>query len=144
MNFFLIIVIVALAWLIQGFLGFYQVKNFNHHYMLLRRNGRVAIGRQRGWFRSGTVVMLALDSGNKITKALRMQGVTVFSRMRPLDGLVGLNLSKIKEEDIAKYDKLTKSAVNDAKDNLKTVMRGEEIKPKPSLFEKIFVRKKKA
>ncbi|SUM31093.1 DNA-binding transcriptional activator GutM [Staphylococcus gallinarum] len=62
----------------------------------------MAIGRRPAIFKSGTLVLLQLNGKNVIEEARFMQGVTVFSKFKPLDGLNGLKLNKITDQDIKK------------------------------------------
>ncbi|WP_036737228.1 transcriptional regulator GutM [Paenibacillus zanthoxyli] len=137
-----IIIAMALSWLLQSVLGFLQIRHFNRHYTELRRIGRVAIGKKAGRFRAGTVVMLAIDSQGKILKAARMQGVTVFSRVRSLKGLEGKLLPKLEEGDLAGFDKLTKGAIRDAMSSYKIISNGGELKLKKTWIERLIPAKK--
>ncbi|AKG33661.1 transcriptional regulator GutM [Paenibacillus durus] len=137
-----IIIAMALSWLLQSVLGFLQIRHFNRHYTELRRIGRVAIGKKAGRFRAGTVVMLAIDSQGKILKAARIQGVTVFSRVRSLKGLEGKPLPKLEEGDLAGFDKLTKGAIRDAISSYKIISNGGELKLKKTWIERLIPAKK--
>ena len=54
MPFIYVFGIVAVsAYLLQGFLGFLQIKHFTKVYGEMRRKGRVAIGRKSGKFKAG-------------------------------------------------------------------------------------------
>ena len=53
-------VFVMAAYIFQMFLGWQQLKDFNKTYTMLRKLGRVAIGRKSGRIKSGTIVMLRL------------------------------------------------------------------------------------
>ncbi|WP_332633517.1 transcriptional regulator GutM [Halalkalibacter flavus] len=135
--FIYLIILVATAWLVQSFLGFFQIKNFNKHYALLRQKGRVAIGRRRGFFKAGTVLLIAINKGNKILEVRKMQGVTVFSRVKPMKGLDGKDLLKLTKQDLHIYDKLTVAAIQDAVANVKIISKGGEIPIQKSLFERL-------
>ncbi|MFD1775777.1 transcriptional regulator GutM [Paenibacillus rhizophilus] len=137
-----IIIVIALSWLLQSVLGFLQIRHFNRHYTELRRIGRVAIGKKTGRFRAGTVVMLAIDSHGNILKAAKMQGVTVFSRVRSLKGLEGKPLPKLEEGDLAGFDKLTKGAIRDAMSSYKIISNGGELKLKKTWIERLIPAKK--
>ncbi|WP_025025612.1 transcriptional regulator GutM [Caldalkalibacillus mannanilyticus] len=135
--FIYIILLIGSAWLLQSFLGFFQIKNFNKHFSQLRRKGRVAIGRKKGFFRAGTVILIAINKSNQILEAKKMQGVTVFSRVKPLRGLDGKNLLKLTMQDLHIYDKLTVAAIQDAATNLKIISKGGEVPIQKSLFERL-------
>lgn len=135
--FIYIILLIGSAWLLQSFLGFFQIKNFNKHFSQLRRKGRVAIGRKKGFFRAGTVILIAINKSNQILEAKKMQGVTVFSRVKPLRGLDGKNLLKLTMQDLHIYDKLTVAAIQDAAANVKIISKGGEVPIQKSLFERL-------
>ncbi|MFC0273271.1 transcriptional regulator GutM [Metabacillus herbersteinensis] len=125
-----LIVLIGLAWLIQSILGFFQIRHFNKRYAEMRSMGRVAIGKRTGMFRAGTVVMFCIDKRNKILKASKMQGVTVFSRVKDLNGFEGKYLLKISEEDFQGIDKLTRLAIADALRSYDIISQGGELKVK--------------
>lgn len=56
---------IMVAWIIQTVLGSTQVKNFNKHYTELRSLDRVSIGRSKGIFRSGVVLLMSIDKKQK-------------------------------------------------------------------------------
>jgi len=133
-----LIILIGVAWLVQSFLGFLQIRHFNKHFVEMRRVGKVAIGRKRGLFRAGTVVMLGVNSRKEIIDARKMQGVTVLSKVKPLKGLEKKNILKITEAELKKFDVLTAASIQDAVAQYKTVvLQGGEVKEHPSLFKKI-------
>lgn len=108
----------------------------------MRTLGRVAIGKKTGAFRAGTVVMFAIDKRNKIIKAAKMQGVTVFSRVRDLKGFEGKYLLKISEEDFKSIDKLTKLAIADALRSYDIISKGGELRVKKGWIDYLIPKKK--
>ncbi|MCE7792923.1 transcriptional regulator GutM [Salipaludibacillus sp. CUR1] len=133
-----LIILIGLAWLVQSFFGFLQIRHFNRHFVEMRREGKVAVGRRRGFLRAGTVVMLGVNTRKEIIDARKMQGVTVLSKVRPMKGIVGKNITKLKETDIKQYDVLTAASIQDAVAQYKTVvLQGGEVHEKPSLFKRI-------
>jgi glucitol operon activator protein len=137
-----LIILIGAAWLVQSIFGFLQIKHFNKRYAEMRSLGRVAIGKKTGAFRAGTVVMFAIDKRNKIIKAAKMQGVTVFSRVRDLDGFEGKYLLKISEEDFKGIDKLTKLAIADALRSYDIISKGGELRVKKGWIDYLIPKKK--
>lgn len=129
---------IGCAWLLQSFLGFWQIKNFNRHYRELRALGKVAIGRSKGRVRTGVVLLLAIDEKCRITKAMKMQGITVFARFRPLPIMEGQHLLRIEESVLERLDRFTRKAVDDAIYVYKTVSSGKEVPVNKSPLEKLF------
>lgn len=137
-----LIIAVGAAWLVQSVLGFYQIKHFNQKYGEMRAKGRVAIGKKTGLFKAGTVVMFAIDRANNILQASKMQGVTIFSRVRDLKGFEGKNLLKLSEADLSKVDKLTRLAIEDALNSYHIIAKGGELRVKRGLIERLIPMKK--
>ncbi|MFN2744540.1 transcriptional regulator GutM [Bacillus sp. z60-18] len=131
------IIALGLAWLLQSIFGFWQIRHFNRTFAEYRRLGRVAVGKRTGLFRAGTVVLFVIDKRNKILKASKMQGVTVFSRVRPLPGFEGKYLLKIGPEELAPHDRLTKMAIEDALRTFDIVTKGGDIPPKKTPLQKL-------
>ncbi|SFD66536.1 DNA-binding transcriptional regulator of glucitol operon [Bacillus sp. OV194] len=125
-----VILLIGAAWLVQSIFGFFQIRHFNQKYAEMRSMGRVAIGKRTGRFRAGTVVMFCIDKRNKILTASKMQGVTVFSRMRELKGFEGKYLLNISEEDYTGVDKLTRLAIADALKSYNIISKGGELQVK--------------
>ena len=101
---------VALAvfvWIAQTVLGFRQFKKFNNHIKELRREGRVAIGRARGYFASGVLVLFIIDDDCRIIRGEIMEGRTVFAGFKPFDHFNGLTLFEL-SENLCKTMKLSK------------------------------------
>lgn len=137
-----LIILIGAAWLFQSIFGFLQIKHFNKRYAEMRSLGRVAIGKKTGAFRAGTVVMFAIDKRNKIIKAAKMQGVTVFSRVKDLKGFEGKYLLKISEEDFKGIDKLTKLAIADALRSYDIISKGGELRVKKGWIDYLIPKKK--
>ena len=92
---------VALAvfvWVAQTVLGFRQFKKFNNHIKELRQEGRVAIGRARGHFAAGVLVLFIIDDQCKILRGEIMEGRTVFAGFKPFDNFNGLTLFELSDE----------------------------------------------
>lgn len=130
-----VIVLIGLSWLAQSVLGFFQIRHFNRKYAELRKLGRVAIGKKTGLFKAGTVVMFAIDRKNTILKAEKMQGVTVFSRVKEMKGFAGKNLLKLTTDDLSKVNKLTRIAIQDALTSYEFISKGGELKVRKTWLE---------
>ncbi|KGE19051.1 transcriptional regulator GutM [Paenibacillus wynnii] len=137
-----LIVFVGLSWLLQSMLGLGQVRNFNRRYAELRSMGRVAIGKRTGKFRAGTLVMFVINRDNVILKAVKMQGVTVFSRVRDMKGFEGKILPELSESDLTQVNALTRIAIKDALSNFDIITKGGELQIKKTWLEKLIPAKK--
>lgn len=137
-----VIILIGLSWLLQSVLGFLQIRHFNRKYAEMRALGRVAIGRKTARLKAGTVVMFALDRKNTILRASKMQGLTVFSRVRDLKGFEGKSLLKLDENDLKKVNKLTRLAIKDALNNFDIISKGGELKLKKGWIDYLIPAKK--
>lgn len=137
-----LMVLIGLSWLLQSMLGLSQVRNFNRRYAELRQMGRVAIGKKTGKFRAGTLVMFVIDRNDVIVKAVKMQGVTVFSRVRDMKGFEGKILPQLTESDLTKLNLLTRAAIKDALSNFDIITKGGEVKIRKTWLEKLMPAKK--
>ncbi|HAP2019913.1 transcriptional regulator [Staphylococcus arlettae] len=137
MFFVVLILIVAIGFVLQYFLGLLQIKHFTKNYTDLRSKGRVAIGRRPSIFKSGTLILLQINKKNEIEEGRYMQGVTVFTKFRKLKGLDGLKLNKITDSDLKNYNKLLVKAILDAQHTLNVIESGGEIEKIPSPLMKV-------
>lgn len=90
--------IAAIAiWVLQTALTLWQFRCFNRRLKELRQSGPVAIGKAKGRFLAGAIVLLCIDADCCIVKGEIMEGVTVFAKCRPFSALNGLNLLDLSE-----------------------------------------------
>lgn len=90
--------IAAIAiWVLQTALTLWQFRLFNRRLKELRQSGPVAIGKAKGRFLAGAIVLLCIDADCCIVKGEIMEGVTVFAKCRPFSALNGLNLLDLSE-----------------------------------------------
>lgn len=75
----------VVVWIAQTILGLRQFKKFNNHIKELRKKGRVAIGRARGHFTAGVLVLFVIDSDCRILRGEIMEGRTVFAGFRAFE-----------------------------------------------------------
>ena len=106
MNFFAVMVFMAAAFLLQFFVGSFQMKDFSKTYTRLRQRGRVAIGRSAGYIRSGAVVMFAIDDQGYVLDSAKISGVTAAARFKYFPGFEGKHIETLNE--FAPKDKHTK------------------------------------
>ena len=97
----------VVVWIAQTVLGLRQFKKFNNHIKELRREGRVAIGRARGHFMAGVLVLFIIDDQCKILRGEIMEGRTVFAGFSPFEKFNGLTLFEL-SENLCKSMKLSR------------------------------------
>ena len=106
-----LIVLAASMWILQGILGFWQFRRFSRHLRALRMHGRVAIGKAKGRFLAGAVVLFCIDEHCRILRGERMAGLTIFARFRTFDRFNGIYLADLNEAVCAGLDRQTQKAV---------------------------------
>ena len=82
----------------------------------MRREGRVAIGKAKGRFVAGAIVLFVIDPACSIVRGEIMKGVTVFAGFRTFDDFKGRNLLDLTEADVVSYDRQTRRAVLGARE----------------------------
>lgn len=75
-----------------------QVRQYQAAVRRLRQRGNVGIGGRKGHFGPGCIVLLACSGDGTIVGAEVMQGMTIFSRFRPVPDLYGQSVYNLKEE----------------------------------------------
>ena len=113
---FWLIVIAVSMWVLQLVLSILQFRRFAAHVRELRREGRVAIGKAKGRFAAGAIVLFVIDGDCNILRGEIMKGVTVFAGFRSFDDFTGRNLLDLTEADVAAYDRQTRRAVLGARE----------------------------
>ena len=93
-----LVILAVVVWILQTVLGFWQFKRFSNHIRDLRGLGRVAIGRAKGGFMSGVIVLLVIDNYCRIIKGEIMEGRTVFAGFKEFNVLNGLTLFELSDE----------------------------------------------
>lgn len=130
--------IVAIGFLFASCLQFlfqmYQMKSFNICYGRLRRQGRVAIGKSRGFFYAGCIVMFAIDQDGIIIDSAYMKGFTMLAKFKDWDFFNGHDVGAITEEDCKGLPVPLKRASLDASKSYIIIMSGGEVKERPGLI----------
>lgn len=107
---------LVMAFLLQGFLGFLQIKNFSANFGELRKKGKVLIGKNPKKLRSGSLILMAIDNEGNIKEARIMKGVTVFAKFNQLSKLHSMNIAEVASDYkfITGFDKLTQQCILNA------------------------------
>lgn len=109
-----LIFIAVGAWLLQIFLGWWQVSRFNKAFELLCKQGKVGIGRTKGRFKAKVVIAVAFDESHYVTDSIIMRGFTVFSRPQTIPALKGLHYDDIRPEVIFPTNRNAQEALSEA------------------------------
>lgn len=114
----------AILYIAQTLFAMQQSKNFAHTFTVLRRRGRVAIGKKRGLLASGAFVLFVLDEEGRIVEGQKLSGVTVLSRFRLFGAFNGHELSSLAPESDQRFNKSVRAAIVNARDNYRIIMAG--------------------
>lgn len=138
MSYFMIIAVAMLtAFVLQFLMQLVQMKSFNKYYTKLRKMGRVAIGKAKGGFHAGAIVMFAIDQDGVIIQGCFMRGFTMFARFKDWDFYNGIDVGTITKEDCKTIGISLRRAVLNASSNYNTIMSGGEVLEKPGLLTRI-------
>ena len=102
MSFMVIAVAMLAAFCLQFLFQMVQMKSFNKFYTKLRKKGRVAIGKAKGGFHAGAIVMFAINQDGVIIDGCFMRGFTMLARFKNWDFFNGIGVGTIKKDDCAK------------------------------------------
>ena len=111
-----LVLIAVTMWVLQLVLSILQFRRFAAHVKEMRREGRVAIGKAKGRFVAGAIVLFVIDAECNILRGEIMKGVTVFAGFHPFEDFSGRNLLDLDEASVASYDRQTRRAVLGARE----------------------------
>jgi DNA-binding transcriptional regulator of glucitol operon len=113
---FIIGLFLVSAFLLQGALGFLQIKNFSRNFSVLRKQGRVLIGKNPKRFNSGSLMLISIDESGLIKEARIMKGVTIFAKFKSLSMLSGKYLQVVAADydELHHFDRLTRQCLLNA------------------------------
>lgn len=122
--------IVMAMFMLQILLSCIQMRHFSKEFIQLRRQGKVACGRQAGGFHAGAIVMFLINDDGIIQEGRKLMGVTCFARVKPFPGFAGKHIGTLTEADLPKYGKNLRKAILDARNTYNKIMSGETV-PEP-------------
>lgn len=131
MFYFTLMIFIGGAFLLQIFLGYFQIKHFSNVFVEMRRKGKVAIGRKKGHFKSGTIVFFTVEPDGNIVDARKMQGVTILARFHEMNEFLHENIQRLPDMKIKRCNKLLQKAIADSVHNYTVVANGGVIKESP-------------
>lgn len=92
MDFKNILLVIGILWIIQSILTYFQIKNYHEVSNKLAIKGKLVVGTKKGYFSSGAILIMAVDSNYKIIDCMVLNGITVLARFRRLEELINRNL----------------------------------------------------
>ncbi len=114
----------AVIYVIQTVTALFQAKDFMAHFTRLRRLGPVAIGKKKGLFTAGAIVLLLLDDEGNIREGARLNGVTVLARFREFNDYTNRNIVTIDPMSDRRFTKSLRQALANARENYAVVHAG--------------------
>lgn len=82
-----------------------QVKEYRRAVRELHRRGNVGIGSRRRRLGPSNIVIIACDAAGEILAGKMMQGMTILSRFRPIEGIAGRTIYDLRAEYAALPEK---------------------------------------
>lgn len=137
MIFWTVLISLGIAYVLQFLLTMIQMKDFNLNFRDLRKMGRVAIGKKKGGFVAGSIVMFAIDDKGIILKGMCLSGVTVLARFKEINDFNGVDITTITEEQVKSYSKQVQKSILDASSNYITITNCGEIEEEKSPLQKL-------
>ena len=92
---------LGVVWMFQMLLSTWQMKRFYARIAQLRRKGRVAIGKAGTAWRLRQYAVVVVNKQNTVVAVERLSGLTIFARLRPVEGLVGRPLEALIDDSVA-------------------------------------------
>ncbi len=120
-----LLIVAGIAFALQGFFSFMQMRHLNNEFIKLRRKGKVAFGRKSGGFHAGAIVMFRVDDDGIIQEGKKLEGVTAFTRFKDLKGFEGRYIGDLTEADGPRNHKNLCKAIADAALTYRKYVAGE-------------------
>lgn len=84
--------IIMALFVMQALGTWFQYKDYQQSVRRVHKYGNVGLGQKRGLMTPGYLVAIACDSKGIITYAERLTGLTILSKSRPFDTLMGIHI----------------------------------------------------
>jgi glucitol operon activator protein len=97
----LLLLIFAVLWLAQIAGTHYQMKHYRKVLGRIKQEGGegyVGVGNAKARFGKGVILILVVGEDERVKKALKMRGMTVFARFKEAPELLGLGLDELRDE----------------------------------------------
>lgn len=91
-NLIVLFGILLLLFVMQALGAVLQIKDFQKSMRRVHKYGNIGIGQKKGGLTNGYLTVIACDSSGMITYGERMTGMTILSKSKPFDTLMGMPL----------------------------------------------------
>ena len=123
----LVVGLLAVMWALQMFLAYRQAKVFMARVRQLRGLGRTAVGvSSRSRFMRRAYVALAVDGDERVVGAVKLSGLTVWARPRPVDELRGRPLDELVADEGSAIARAAAMAARTLRDAIRNEARTGE------------------
>lgn len=95
----LIFIGIAVAYGLQLLLTGWQATRYYKRLKLLRKKGLASVGMSGGKWSGRVYGVLVVDEQRQILHAEKMSGMTIFSTLKPVKELVGMNAADLLDEN---------------------------------------------
>lgn len=96
----IIIVSLAVAWVIQYYFAWWQMRRFYKRIAVLRQDGLVSVGMSGSTWRRKQYAVLVVDKQHRIVHVEQLSGWTVMATLKPVLGLDGRPMSDLMDDDL--------------------------------------------
>lgn len=123
-NYSFIIMALAAGLALQLYFTGWQTKRFYSRLKEIRKDGKTSIGLDGGIWTGRRYAVLVVDDNLKILHAERFSGLTIFSKLKPVDQLVGHSAQDLLLGE-SNFD-LSKGMLKAFKNAAKELLKNEE------------------
>lgn len=113
-----LVLVFAVLWLVQIVGTYYQMRHYRKVLGGITREGGegyVGVGNAKARFGKGVILILVVGEDERVKKALKMRGMTVFARFKEAPEFSDLTLDELRDEKRdERYEKGVMSAARKA------------------------------
>lgn len=114
-----LMVIFVISWILQGVLTYFQIRNYKDRMSTLGKVGYLGIGRMKKKLGRGRILLLVSNEYGEIIKAEEMRGVSVFTRFKEKDELIGYKIDELGKNLSGDFKEVVEEAVESIRGQLK-------------------------
>ena len=94
---------LGIAWAVQLFLSYWQMNRFYGRVFKLRKQygGTASIGMEGSSWKRRQYAVLVVDNEKRILAAEQLSGWTIFATLKPVDGLNGVTLALLCDDNVS-------------------------------------------
>lgn len=113
-----LLLVFAILWVSQMVGTYFQMRHYRRVLGGITRAGNrgyVGVGNAKARFGKGVILILVVDEDDRVEKAMKMRGMTVFARFKEDPELVGMELDELRTGEFEEsYEKAAVQAARRA------------------------------